>query len=206
MRHLQRSAPRPGGDAHAAAATPARPPFSAYMKQLRRIAPQLFESVASAPRRTKLQHHGDEHNAPEHATVPQIARLLGYGGLIPSAALAVLALDRPSPLPGSIALIAYGAVILSFVGAPHWAFGMLVASSDRARTMLCWSVIPALLGWLALLATPNTALVLLAATFALHFSLDLRLVRQHSPARLVSAASARLTLVARKSLLLSLFA
>ena len=46
-----------------------RPPrpgrsFSAYMKQLRRIAPQLFESVASAPRRTKLQHHGDEHNAP----------------------------------------------------------------------------------------------------------------------------------------------
>ena len=113
-----------------------RPPrpgrsFSAYMKQLRRIAPQLFESVASALRRTKLQHHGDEHYAPEHATVPQIARLLGYGGLIPFAALAALALGSSQSAAWIHALIAYGAVILSFVGALHWAFGMLVASSDR---------------------------------------------------------------------------
>lgn len=144
---------------------------------------------------------------PEHATVPQIARLLGYGGLIPFAALAALALGSSQSAAWIHALIAYGAVILSFVGALHWAFGMLMASSDRAaRSMLCWSVIPALLGWLALLATPNTALVLLAATFALHFSLDLRLVRQHSLPAWYLPLRARLTLVACTSLLLSLFA
>ena len=57
--------------------------------------------------------------------MPQIARLLGYGGLIPFAALAALALGSSQSAAWIHALIAYGAVILSFVGALHWAFGML---------------------------------------------------------------------------------
>ena len=51
------------------------------------------------------------------------------------------------------ALLAYGAVILSFVGALHWGFAMALGGlSDRERThRFVWSVVPSLLAWPAVL-------------------------------------------------------
>lgn len=56
---------------------------------------------------------------------------LGYGGLLPFVALAGIGWWAPgTPLWGTplwgTALLAYGAVILSFVGALHWGFAMVV--------------------------------------------------------------------------------
>ena len=58
-----------------------------------------------------------------NANRPASMAWLGYGGLLPFVGLAVLmAADAPRQALWSQALVAYGAVILGFVGALHWAF------------------------------------------------------------------------------------
>jgi len=88
---------------------------------------------------------------------------LGYGGLIPfvglaSAAWLLGAADRSCSLH---ALSAYGATILSFLGAVHWGFAMREASGP-SMGLLVWGVALSLLAWLAMLLTPATGLCLLA--------------------------------------------
>jgi hypothetical protein len=67
-------------------------------------------------------------------------------------------------------VLAYGAVILSFVGAVLW--GVVVAQSETARVRpagLVLSVFPALLGWLSLLTGPTLGYgVQVAAFLGLH--------------------------------------
>ena len=105
---------------------------------------------------------------------------LGYGGLVPFVSLA------PGALLGgdyaglcSKALFAYGAVILSFVGALHWGFAMNVPNlSARHRNLAwAWSVVPALLAWVALLLDPTAAGVLMIAGFLAHYWQDRGLAR-----------------------------
>ncbi len=72
-------------------------------------------------------------------------------------------------------LVAYGAVILSFMGAVHW--GLVISSGsgeDRgdATRWLSLGVIPALLAWVALLISLLNALFLLGVAFALVYALD----------------------------------
>ncbi len=75
---------------------------------------------------------------------------LGYGGLIPFVALSAgsFAVAEYAALC-RIALILYGAVILSFVGSLHWAFAMTLPGLNAAKRTECfvWSVVPALLAW-----------------------------------------------------------
>lgn len=94
-------------------------------------------------------------------------RLLGYAGLVPFAAAAVLALLGPPSWRGLAlsALAAYGAVILSFLGAVHWGLA-LRATPDEAHAAwprLGLGVLPALVGWVALLLPARPGLCLLAA-------------------------------------------
>jgi hypothetical protein len=93
---------------------------------------------------------------------------LGYLGLIPFVAGAALAFTGDPPLRDLAvrAVIAYGAVILSFVGAIHWGVA-LNAGEARAGTLYIVSVLPSLVAWLALLFNPRTGLVLLIAAFLL---------------------------------------
>ena len=111
--------------------------------------------------------------------LPTSVAWLGYGGLLPFAALAGIGWWAPgTPLWGT-ALLAYGAVILSFVGALHWGFAMTVPQMPaRQRTIhYVWSVIPALLAWpTPLLPTAAGALVLILG-FVAHLVLDFSLVR-----------------------------
>lgn len=84
---------------------------------------------------------------------PQLIVWLGYGGLIPFISLAVGLCWLPQQHDiVEKALLAYGAVILGFVGALHWGFAMtLHGLSVRQRQLsYVWSVVPALLAWLAL--------------------------------------------------------
>ena len=80
---------------------------------------------------------------------PQLAKLMGFGGLIPFVGCAAL-MYSDSPGASIVALFAnavYGAVILSFVGAVHWGLTM---RGDRSPYWYIWSVLPAIMGWLAI--------------------------------------------------------
>ncbi|MGI4793042.1 MAG: DUF3429 domain-containing protein [Janthinobacterium lividum] len=88
--------------------------------------------------------------------LPSIALLLGIGGLIPFVVCSLGALANPPPNDelSLMALVAYGAVILAFLGGVHWGFGLegsgtTTTSVQRARFGL--GVLPSLLGWVALL-------------------------------------------------------
>ncbi len=116
------------------------------------------------------------------APLPRPVAWLGYGGLLPFLGLAAAVLLRVEEDLARAALVAYGAVILSFVGALHWAFAMLLPGLGEAgRTRLfAWSTVPALVAWPALLAPPHVAAFILVAGFGAHYLRDRRLVRQQA--------------------------
>lgn len=105
------------------------------------------------------------------------ATLLGIAGLIPFILCLVAVLLRPLNAAAATAImIAYGAVILSFVGAVHWGFALEpggVVMSDRLNHQrLSFGVVPALIGFLALIflmliPSPALALATLIAGFFL---------------------------------------
>lgn len=115
--------------------------------------------------------------------MPAPARWLGLGGLLPFIGLAVAALVDPGRAgQWNLALMAYGAIILSFVGALHWGFAMTAGGlSDAQRGgRFAWSVMPALIGWAALLAAVVSAwfaAVLLLTGFWLHYAQDRAVAR-----------------------------
>lgn len=108
--------------------------------------------------------------------VPLPARVLGLGGLIPFLAGAVGVWVLPD-LSGAIAMtaqLAYGAVILTFVGAVHWGYAM---QGEMPWGRLVWSVTPALVAWIALLLAPLMTALILFVSFAMAFLTDARAVR-----------------------------
>lgn len=94
------------------------------------------------------------------------ARLLGLAGLIPFVGMtvAIHALDaqRASLVH---AQLAYGATIVSFIGALHWGLAMRDAALDATAQWraLGWGVMPSLVAWCALLLPLPTGLWVLAA-------------------------------------------
>jgi hypothetical protein len=99
-------------------------------------------------------------------TAAGIARWLGYLGLIPFVAGGAMALfgDEAASALGLRAVIAYGAVIVSFVGAIHW--GLALAGGAPAGRLYVVSVLPSLVAWPALLLDARIGLVMLIAAFA----------------------------------------
>lgn len=99
---------------------------------------------------------------------PAAARILALGGLIPFWALALAPRFGINPPHLQQALIGYAAVILSFVGALHWGLAAARDNTDRplpAWRSYGWSVVPALVAWVALLLPYRDALTLLSLTF-----------------------------------------
>lgn len=96
---------------------------------------------------------------------PEVGRWLGYAGLLPFvAALAgFLASDAPRAAYFATQFIAYGAVILSFVGAVHW--GLALHAGGQQVMRMSFSILPALLAWAALLLPPAMSGWLLLAGF-----------------------------------------
>ena len=87
------------------------------------------------------------------------ARILGYAGLLPF--LLALLVMLVSPVFGTRMMLAYAAVILSFVGAIHW--GLALERRHQAATTFVASILPALLAWLALLMPSMAGLLTLSA-------------------------------------------
>ena len=90
--------------------------------------------------------------------LPPLAWPLGLAGLLPFLGLLVAVLLGQVWAAGALA--AYGATILSFLGAVHWGL-MLAAPGQAARTRLVGGVLPSLLAWVALLAPVRLGLGLL---------------------------------------------
>lgn len=115
--------------------------------------------------------------------IPLFALLLGLGGLIPFVALAIASIVDPVRTAVWVAsAMSYGAIILSFVGALHWAFAMTASelTDSRRRATYAWSVMPALIGWLAILVLPfwaTVSAIILVTGFWMHYLQDRRLAR-----------------------------
>jgi hypothetical protein len=113
--------------------------------------------------------------------MPRAVAWLGYGGLTPFLLLALGSLlDRHHGALWNQALLAYGAIILSFVGALHWGLAMTLPelSEGQRSAWYAWSVAPALIAWPAMLVSPRLAAPLLIAGFIAHYLQDRRLASQ----------------------------
>jgi hypothetical protein len=109
---------------------------------------------------------------------PRVVAWLGYGGLIPFLVFAVLTCaDRERSTLWQASLRGYGAVILSFVGALHWGFAMLLQdlTPSRREAVFIWSVTPALAAFAALVMQSFPGDVLLVALFVAQYWRDRRL-------------------------------
>ena len=122
---------------------------------------------------------------------PLLAYGLGLAGALPIVAMATALVAIP---PGievpklCMALLGYGAVTLSFIGAVHWGIALATArASDRARNWARWrlllGVLPALLGWAAILvaetSTPRAGLPVLIIGFAVTAAIEATAARRN---------------------------
>lgn len=113
--------------------------------------------------------------------MPLMPGLLAYGGLIPFIGLAALSLMEPQHgLLYRGALLLYGAVILSFVGAVHWGVAMVDShlNESERNAEYAWSVIPALIGWVTYIFAPLMSALLLILGFVLQYWVDIRSARK----------------------------
>jgi Protein of unknown function (DUF3429) len=88
--------------------------------------------------------------------LPPAAMLLGVSGAIPLLAGVAVALAAPTPFgfPVAPSVVAYAALLLSFLGGMHWglasaALARGLAGPDATR-VFGFSVLPSLAGWIAL--------------------------------------------------------
>jgi hypothetical protein len=117
--------------------------------------------------------------------VQRLIRQLGHGGLVPFVGLCLLAwLVNEAALPYvALALVAYAALIASFLGGLHWAVVWLAEagalqprlSDDAARQHLIWGVLPSLLAWPGVLMPAYAALPWLGCVLIACYVMDRRL-------------------------------
>jgi hypothetical protein len=105
------------------------------------------------------------------AVLSPTTQALGFAGLLPfiAGALAV-AVGLPSWHDAALrALIAYAAVIVSFLGGIHWG----TSSGPEGDSARLWGVVPSLLAWpMLLLPAPRWALLGLAASLVVCWLVD----------------------------------
>ncbi|MEM6712274.1 MAG: DUF3429 domain-containing protein [Pseudomonadota bacterium] len=103
-------------------------------------------------------------------TVPPAPLWLGLSGALPFVGgLIAYTLGGVWFLTPTLALTAtlvYGAVILSFLGGVRWGLALLLDDAERRDARFALSVIPSLIGWVAVLIPTFPGLVLLAMAFA----------------------------------------
>lgn len=103
------------------------------------------------------------------------ARMLGYAGLIPFVCLSLwlyaIAPDHEWHDGTILLLLAYGAVVLSFLGGVRW--GLALNRGDEGGALeYGLSVVPSLIGWLSVAMPVPYAFGVLAVAFAAHGAWD----------------------------------
>lgn len=112
----------------------------------------------------------------EFSTPFTAARVLGLGGLLPflAGAVALAVLDAPGLKAwAATALVAYAALIATFLGGIHWGLAMRGVQPVTAR--LGWGVSPSLLAWVAVMLPASIGLSLLALLLVTCYAADRKL-------------------------------
>jgi hypothetical protein len=111
-----------------------------------------------------------------------LARRLGHAGLVPFVSGAVLVwLVRPEAHPYvTLALSAYAAVIISFLGGIHW--GLAMRHAEPPLDLLTWGVVPSVVAWLAVMMPPESGLVVQGVMLLVCYAMDRRLYPAHGVA------------------------
>jgi Protein of unknown function (DUF3429) len=113
---------------------------------------------------------------------PKAAFILGGLGLLPFLGLALLSHLGGEPTLthlASRALVAYGSVILSFLGGIRWGLA-LAPTTTQVGLRLSQSIIPSLIGATAVLLPTLAATLLLSLSLLTLLWLDMRLARSHA--------------------------
>lgn len=107
---------------------------------------------------------------------PSSALYLGFSGAIPFCSLATMAFISPEYLNLiAHAQQAYGACILSFLGAVHWGYTLPKTSELKPDwNILGYSVTPSLIAWLSFLMNPAPGLTTLCFGLAVALWKDLK--------------------------------
>lgn len=113
------------------------------------------------------------------AALSATAHRLGYAGLVPFAAGALLVwIVRPDAHPyTTLALSAYAAVVVSFLGGIHWGIGFREANPEPA--IFIWGVVPSLVAWLAVMMPANAGLVVHGVMLVVCYLVDRRIYPRH---------------------------
>ncbi len=155
---------------------------------------------------------------PAIKSVPTAVWFLGLAGLLPFVGLTWV-LSGAWPGPGIPSLLAsreaavqaqltYAAIILSFMGGVQWGLAMRAPAGQKRDAHLGYvlSVLPALIGWFALiLAPPAVALLIMAAAFCALLAFDLLTVRSGVSPSWYPALRFPLTIVVTMSLIVSAY-
>ena len=138
--------------------------------------------------------------------VPRLAALLGYAGLIPFVVLSAALWLVPATYQVLInqALLLYASLILAFMGAVHWGLAMLQTKMEYQR-QLVFSVIPALVAWLALFLPEILNYSVLIIAFALLCLFDTRMSKTGRAPSWYPRLRSPLTTVVVASLLVAQF-
>ena len=116
------------------------------------------------------------------STPSQVATRLGYAGLLPfmgGALLIWLVLPEAHPY-ATLAMSAYAAVIISFLGGIHW--GLAMRHADPPAALLVWGVVPSLVAWLAVMMPPESGLVSQGVMLLICYAADRQLYGSHGAA------------------------
>lgn len=139
---------------------------------------------------------------------PKLALLLGYAGLVPfvTGALGIWVTPEGWRVLVLSALLDYAAVILAFMGAIHWGLAMRAEhAGEPAQIQLGLSVIPPLLGWLAISGgmPVSLALPMCLLAFGGLYIADMRAVKLGLAPKWYPSLRRPLTIVVCVSLLLA---
>lgn len=140
------------------------------------------------------------------AQPPRAAALLGYAGVIPFVATAVIIFFLYPRDEAQIVLtyqIAYGAMILSFLGGIRWSLAMLFPEDEALLKRLALSVVPSIAAWAALFVPPIWGLVILIAAFWGQAGSDVRATRLHEAPQWYGGYRVRLSILVIGALVLS---
>ena len=107
------------------------------------------------------------------------AHRLGYAGLVPFVAGALLVwFVRPDAHPyATLALSAYAAVIVSFLGGIHWGIGFREAVAPPS--LFAWGIVPSLVAWLAVMMPASAGLVIHGVMLCVCYAVDRRVYPRH---------------------------
>ena len=109
--------------------------------------------------------------------LPALALQLGHAGLIPFVGGALLVwFVTPEARPyATLALSAYAAVVVSFLGGIHWGIGF----RDLSPGLFVWGVVPSLAAWVAVMMPPSAGLVIHGLMLATCYLVDRRVYPAH---------------------------